>query len=75
MALPVNLGAHTQSLRNLPKNSSDRAPFPFEKAQAIPKANDFPLSRGFHVLHSGRAPIVNEPRTRSMFQELGLIAV
>jgi hypothetical protein len=30
-----------QGLLNLPQDGSDRPPFPFENAQAVPKADDF----------------------------------
>jgi hypothetical protein len=59
-----------QGLFNLPKNSGNRPPFPFEKPQAVPKADDFALFRGVHDGHSGAKPNVNEKRT--IFKPLGL---
>jgi hypothetical protein len=48
----------------------NRPPFPFEKSQAVPKVDDFSLSRGVHDGHSGAKPNVNEKRT--IFKPLGL---
>jgi hypothetical protein len=38
--------------------------FSFEKAQAVPQADDFSLSVGVHDVHSGVLPKVNEKRTK-----------
>ena len=43
--MTISLG---QRLFDLTEDSSHRAPFPFEKSQAIPKADEFSLCRGVH---------------------------
>jgi hypothetical protein len=48
----------------------NRPPFPFEKPQTVPKADDFALSRGVHDGHSGAKLNVNEKRT--IFKPPGL---
>jgi hypothetical protein len=60
-----------QSLFDLPQNSARRAAFPFEKAQAVPKTDDFSLSRG---IHGGYSPSVNEKRTNGKPLGIGAIA-
>jgi hypothetical protein len=52
-----------QSLFDLPENGGHRAAFPFEKAQAVPKADDLSLGSGVHDVHSRRRPNLNEKRT------------
>jgi hypothetical protein len=37
-----------QGLFDLPENGRHRATFPFEKAQAVPKTDDFAFSLGVH---------------------------
>jgi hypothetical protein len=49
-----------QGLFNLPANSGSRPPFPFEKPQAVPKADDFALSRSVHNGHLGQSPVLAE---------------
>jgi hypothetical protein len=84
-ALSLNLGAHPfdlfpnliklhdglarQCLFDLLENSNDRAPFSFEKPQAVPKTYDFSLSCGVHDVHSALKTNVNEKRTK--FKPLG----
>jgi hypothetical protein len=41
-----------QSLLDLPQNSARRVALPFEKAQAVPKTDDFSLFRGIHGVYS-----------------------
>jgi hypothetical protein len=44
-----------QGLFDLAENSGHRPTFLFKETQAVPKANNLPLSCGFHDVHSGMA--------------------
>jgi len=52
--MTVSLG---QCPFDLPENSNDRAAFPFEKSQSVPKTDDFSLSCGVHDVHSALKPM------------------
>jgi hypothetical protein len=65
--MTVSLG---QCLFDLLENSNDRAPFSFEKSQAVPKTYDFSLSCSVHDVHLALKTNVNEKRTK--FKPLGL---
>jgi hypothetical protein len=41
-----------QGLLDLAKNNGHRPTFSFEDSQAVPKADDFSLSRRVHAIHS-----------------------
>src|ERR1700736_1540008 len=47
--MTVSLG---ECLFDLPENSNDRASFPLEKSQSVPKTDDFSLFCGVHEVHS-----------------------
>jgi hypothetical protein len=63
-----------QSLLDLPQNSARRVALSFEKAQAVPKTDDFSLFRGIYGVLLTNMPNVNEKRTNGKPLGIGAIA-